>query len=63
MALLCLFVEGEHGAKAHVGRRRRGRLDQGPQRLGPQVADGTVDGLVDDVGLNHLTGSSIVGQV
>lgn len=57
------LVEGVHGAEAHVGGGGRGGLDQRPQRLGPQVADGTVDGLVDDVGLDQLICSSIVGEV
>lgn len=57
------LVQGEHGAEAHVGRGGRGGLDQRPERLGPQVADGAVDGLVHDVGLNHLTCSSVVGEV
>lgn len=63
VALLRLLVEGVHGAEGHVGGGGRGGLDQGPERLGTQVADGAVDGLVDDVGLNQLACSSVVGEV
>lgn len=55
------LVEGEHGAQAHVGGGGRGGLDQGPQRLGAQVADGAVDGLVDDQTID--TPPSLVGEV
>lgn len=63
MALGCRLVKGEHGAEAHIRRGGRGGLDQRPERLGPQIADGAVDGLVDDVGLNQLASSSVVGEV
>lgn len=63
VALARLLVEGVHGAEAHIGRGGRGGLHQRPERLGPQVADGAVDGLVDDVGLNQLACSSVVGEV
>lgn len=64
VALGSRLVEGVHGVDGHIrGRRRRG-LDQGPKGLGAQVVDGAVDGLVDDVGLDQLTCSSVVrGQV
>lgn len=63
VALGRLLVEGVHGAQAHIRRGGRGGLDQRPERLGPQVVDGAVDGLVDDMGLNQLTCSSVVGEV
>jgi len=56
-------VQRVQGAGAHVGRGGRRGLDQGPQRLRPQVADGAVDGLVDDVGLDQLAGPAVVGEV
>lgn len=63
------LVEVVHGAehRDHVG-AARGRLHQGAQGLGPQVADGVVDGLVHHVRLHHLVlllvaGAAVVGQV
>lgn len=63
MAVGHWLVEGKHGAEAHIRRGGRGGLNQRPERLGPQIADGIVDGLVDDVGLNQLTCSSVIGEV
>lgn len=63
MTLWGCLVEGEHGAEAHIRRGSRGGLNQRPEGLGFKVADGTVDGLVDDLGLCQLTCSSIVGEV
>lgn len=57
------LVERVQGAEAHIGRGGRGGLHQGPQRLGPQVADGAVDGLVDDMGLDQLAWTPVVGEV
>lgn len=56
-------MEGEHGAEAHIGRGGRGSLNQRPEGLGFQVADGTIDGLVDDLGLGQITSSSIVRKI
>lgn len=63
LALRGRLVEGEDGAEAHVGRGGGGGLNQRPEGLGFQVADGAVDGLVDGVRLGQLTSSSIVGEV
>lgn len=63
VALRHRLVEGVHGGQAHIGRGGRGGLNQRPERLSPQVADGTVDGLVDHVGLNQLSRTSVVRQI
>lgn len=63
LALWGCLVEGEHGAEAHIGRGGRGGLNQRPEGLGFQVADGTVDGLVDDLGLGQLPSTSIVREI
>ena len=63
MALGGRLVEREHGADAYIRGGGRGGLNQRAERLGPKVADGTVDGLVDNMRLDQLTCSSIVGEV
>lgn len=63
VALCHRLVEGEHGGQGHVGGGGRRGLNQRPQRLGPQVVDGAVDGLVDHMGLDQLSRTSVVRQV